>query len=144
MSNCCNEQTNERVRCPGEYLPCELDKLLIPKCIQNMTYEVQCNYVLSKCFNCFRPNILELYRAMMDASYNIKRGSCANPFYIKWDSINGSFVINGKSLAKYYDHCLGTCYEFGGLLQKILEQTERNNYVNQLRKEGKYCYRERC
>jgi hypothetical protein len=81
---------------------------------------------------------------MMDASYNIKRGSCANSFYIKWDSINGSFFINGKSLAKYYDHCLGTCYEFGGLLQKILEQTERNNYVNQLRKEGKYCYCGRC
>jgi hypothetical protein len=144
MSNCCNEQSNDCVRCPGEYLSCELDRLLIPKCIQNMTYDEQCNYVLSNCFNCFRPKILELYRAMTDASYNIKRGSCANPFYIKWDSINGSFFINGKSLAKYYDHCLGTCYGFGGLLQKILEQTERNNYVNQLRKEGKYCSRGRC
>ena len=127
------------VKCPGQYSPCELDVILIPKYIKNMSYEDQCKYIL--CSECehFKAQVKELYIAMIKASYNIKRGSCANSFYIKWKSSNGNFHINGESLAKYYDHYLGTGNGFRGILRKIIEQTERRSYVKQLRKNGQYC-----
>jgi hypothetical protein len=127
------------VKCPGEYSPCELDILLIPNNIKNMTYVQQCKYLSCSESKHFRTQAKDLYVSMIKASYNIKRGSCANSFYVKWNSSNGNFYINGKSLAKYYDHYLGTGNGFRGILRNIIEQAERRNYVKQLQKNGQYC-----
>jgi hypothetical protein len=127
------------VKCPGQYSPCELDILLIPNNIKNMTYDQQCKYLLCSHSNKFKNQAKELYISMIKASYNIKRGSCANSFYINWKSSNGNFYIDGKSLAKYYDYYLGSGNGFRGILRTIIEQAERRNYVNQLQKNGQYC-----
>jgi hypothetical protein len=127
------------VKCPGQYSPCDLDVLLIPNNIKNMTYEQQCKYLLCSHSKHFRSQAKDLYLSMIKASYNIKRGSCANSFYIKWNTANGNFHINGKSLARYYDHYLGTGNGFRGILRKIIEQAERRSYVKKLRKNGQYC-----
>lgn len=127
------------VKCPGQYSPCELDMLLIPNNIKNMTYDQQCKYLLCSRSNKFKNQAKELYISMIKASYNIKRGSCANSFYVNWNSSNGNFYIDGKSLAKYYDHYLGAGNGFRGILRTIIEQAERRNYVNKLQKNGQYC-----
>ena len=132
------------VKCPGQYSPCELDILLIPANIKNMTYSQQCKYVLSPQAVDFRCQAKQLYNSMIKANYNISRGSCSSPFNVNWKSSNGKFTINGKSLAKYYGHYLGDNKGFTGLLRKILEWCERQRYVNQLRKNGKYCPRGGC
>ena len=132
-------EKNICIKCPGQYSPCELDRLLIPKNIKNMKYCEQCRYVICSPCSKFRNQAKEFYIAIIKASYNIKRGTCANSFYVKWDSMNGNFHINGKSLARYYDHYLGTGNEFRGILRSIIENSERRYYVAQLKKEGKYC-----
>lgn len=127
------------VKCPGQFSPCELDKLLIPAKIKNMTYAQQCKYVLSPEAFCFRGQVITLFQAMMRASQYTKRGSCANGFYVNWNSCGGKFTINGKSLAEYYCHYLGDNRGFAGLLRKIIESWERHTYVQNLVRNGKYC-----
>ena len=127
------------IRCHGQYSTCELDKLLIPANIKNMTYEQQCKYVTSPEACLFRQQAKELYGAMYKANYNINRGSCANAFNVNWNSSNGKFTIDGKSLADYYCHYLGPSQGFTGLLTKIIEWSERKKYVCDLKRNGKYC-----
>ena len=127
------------VRCPGKYSTCELDKLLIPENIKNMTYEQQCKYVISKEACVFRQQAYKLYYSMYKANYNINKGSCANAFYVNWNSSNGKFTIGGKSLADYYNHYIGPSQGFTGLLTKIIEWTERQSYVCDLKRNGNYC-----
>jgi len=133
MANC--------VRCPGQYSSCELDKFLIPTCIKNMTYAQQCKYVLAATPESyqFREKAKLLFTAMMKAFQNTNRGSCANPFHVNWNSCNGKFFINGKSLSAYYCHYLGANKGFSGLLRKIIEAWERQTYVKNLVRNGKYC-----
>jgi hypothetical protein len=126
------------VRCPGKYSPCELDNILIPKNIKNMTYEQQCKYVISPVAYLFREQAKQLYSSMYKANYNIKRGSCANSFNVNWNSSNGKFTISGKSLANYYCHSIGSCKGFTGLLNKIIEWCDRQKYIYDLKKNGKY------
>lgn len=132
------------VRCKGQYSPCELDSLLIPAKIKGMSYEQQCRYVLSPHACHFRYKVSQLYKSMVQANYNINRGSCANPFYVNWQTCKGKFDINGKSLAAFYCHYLGDNRGFSGLIFKIKEWTERQEYVCALKRNGKYCSPGRC
>lgn len=138
-----NNQVNCKVKCPvkckGQYSPCDLDKLLIPAMIKDMTYSQQCKYVLSPEACEFRKKVMLMLQAMLQAFQYTNRGSCANPFYVNWESCNGKFNINGKSLAEYYSHYLGANKGFSGLMLKIREHWERQRYVCGLIKNGKYC-----
>jgi hypothetical protein len=116
-----------------------LDKILIPVNIKNMTYEQQCKYVISPEASLFRKQAIELYGAMYKANYNIKKGSCANAFNVNWNSSNDKFTIGGKSLSHYYGHYIGSSQGFTGLLTKIIEWSERQKYVCDLKRNGKYC-----
>ncbi len=133
-----------QVRCPGEYSPCELDFLLIPSKIKHVSYAQKVKYVKSPYAEKFRHQVKQLYEAMVKADYNIGRGSCANPFNVTWKTCNGKFVINGKSLAKYYCHYLGVNKGFSGLIYEILEFCRREEYVCALKRNGKYCAPGRC
>ena len=124
---------------PCYFSPCELDKILIPKNIENLSFEKQCKYVLSHDASMFRIKAKYLYIAMIKANKNISRGTCANPFYVNWETSKGRFIINGKSLSDYYCRYLAADKGFSGLLFKINEYCERKAYVCQLKKEGKYC-----
>jgi hypothetical protein len=132
------------IRCKGEYTPCDLNYLLIPAKISHLSYERQVKYVKSPYAEKFRHHVKELYEAMVKADYNIGRGSCANPFNVTWQSRNGKFVINGKSLSKYYCFYLGDNKGFSGLIYEILEFCRREEYVCALKRNGKYCSPGRC
>jgi len=127
------------IKYPRNFTPCELDKILIPTNIKNMPYNKQCNYLLSPKAVHLRTKAKELYISMIKAYKNTSRGSCANPFYVSWNSCKGQFNISGKSLSSYYCHYLGSNKGYSGLLRKIIEYCERKAYVCQLIKEGKYC-----
>lgn len=130
---------NNCIKCPGHFSAYQLDKILIPANIKNMSYSQQCKYVLSPEAYHLRIKAKSMYVAMVKAYKNTSKGSCANPFYVCWNSCNGKFNINGKSLSAYYCHYLGTNKGFSGLLRKIIEFCERKAYVCQLIKDGKYC-----
>ena len=119
--------------------PSELDKLLIPVNIKNLTFKQQAEYVITPEALPLRAAVHELYSAMIKANYNINRGSCANPYRVTWNSVGGKFIINGKSLAAYYCHYLGIGSGFAKLLRIMLEYTERQRYICQMKKNGKWC-----
>ena len=118
----------------------QLDVLLIPSDIANLTFDQQLKIVLSPSKKTLRTQVLGFWIAMIKADKNIKRGSCANGFRVTWNAKGGKFFIGGKSLSNYYDRYLSAnnC-GFSGLLFRIIEYRYRQDNIKNQRRNGKFC-----
>lgn len=118
----------------------QLDILLIPSDIANLSFEQQLKIVLSPSKKILRTQVTGLWVAMIKADKNIKRGSCANGFKVTWNAVGGKIFIKGKSLSNYYNRYLSAnnC-GFSGLLYKIIEFRYRQDNVKNQKRNGKFC-----
>ena len=122
------------------FTPNQLDRLLIPRDISNLSFDNQLKNVLSSSKKTFRRQVMGFFVAMAKARKDINRGSCANGYRVTWNAVGGKIFIGGKSLSNFFDRYLAANRSgFSGLLFRIVQFQYRQAKIQSLKRNGKYC-----
>ena len=119
--------------------PCELNILLIPKCLKGKSYKYICSFIES----CSKKAILFIHQ-VLEFSYKMslaKQYTAERKLYchtkVVWPVCNSPLVINHKSLSNYYDFYSSSNTGFAFILRKVNEVVYRNKVRQQMIQDGK-------
>ena len=129
----------ELMSCNGLIAPCELNKMLIPKCLKGKSYKYICAFFesCSKKSQILMKQILEFTHKMKLAKqYTVER-KCYCPTRVEWAVCNPPLIISQLSLCNYYDFypCDNTGFAF--IIRKLTDVVHQNNVYRQMIQDGK-------